>query len=241
MKEVRFFYAPDAESKIELPAEEVTHAVKVLRLQEGDDIFLIDGKGNFFKAQIDTVSNKHCFYHIVEKLVQPKEWSGNIHLGIAPTKHIDRIEWMAEKATEIGFDQLSFLRCTNSERTVIREDRIEKVVLSAVKQSRKSFVPQVNSLITFNEFITSPLPGRKFIAHCYEEISKTDLFSELENMSQDEDITILIGPEGDFSIDEVHAAMANGFQSISLGRSRLRTETAGLYAVMMAHLKKQLI
>src|SRR3712207_2635654 len=122
---------------------------------------------------------------------------------------------MAEKATEIGFDQLSFLRCTNSERTVIREDRIEKVVLSAVKQSRKSFVPQVNSLITFNEFITSPLPGRKFIAHCYEEISKTDLFSELENMSQDEDITILIGPEGDFSIDEVHADR----KSVVLGKS----------------------
>lgn len=241
MKEVRYFYVPDAATATELPADEAMHAAKVLRLHAGDTIFLIDGKGCFYRAELDMVSNKHCFYHLVETLPQRKSWQGHIHLGIAPTKNIDRIEWMSEKATEIGFDNLSFVRCAYSERTVIRRDRIEKVVVAAVKQSRKPYVPEVGELVSFDDFIHHPLSGHKFIAHCYDEIPKTELYKELDALSPDDDVTVLVGPEGDFSIDEVKAAMACGFGPISLGQSRLRTETAGLAAVMMCNLKKQFV
>ena len=241
MKEVRYFYVPDASTATELPVEEATHAVKVLRLHENDEIFLIDGKGFFYKAMVDMVSNKHCLYHIVEAFPQKKSWQGQIQLAIAPTKNIDRIEWMAEKATEIGFDSLSFLRCAYSERTVIRRDRIEKVVVSAVKQSRKPYMPEVSELMTFSNFIQLPKQGHKFIAHCYEEIPKTELYKELDMLAPDDTVTVLVGPEGDFSVDEVREAMACGFKPISLGQSRLRTETAGLMAVMMCNLKKQFV
>ena len=145
--------------------------------------------------------------------------------------------WMAEKATEIGFDELSFLNCQFSERRQLRQDRVEKIVVSAMKQSRKAWKPTVNEMLAFKDFIGQERSGRKFIAHCYEEIEKKDFFDELDGLKVDEEVTVLIGPEGDFSIDEVRLAMANGYESISLGQSRLRTETAALAAVMMMQLK----
>ena len=150
------------------------------------------------------------------------------------------MEWLAEKATEIGFDELSFLHCAFSERKVLRADRIEKIVVSAAKQSRKPWMPQVNALESFKDFITRPREGRKFIAHCYEEIEKKDFFNEIMDGKKNEKITVLVGPEGDFSIDEVQLAMAQGYESISLGESRLRTETAGLMAVTMAQISLRL-
>ena len=150
------------------------------------------------------------------------------------------MEWLAEKATEIGFDELSFLHCSFSERKVLRADRIEKIVVSAAKQSRKPWMPQVNALESFKDFITRPREGRKFIAHCYEEIEKKDFFNEIMGDKKNEQITVLVGPEGDFSIDEVRLAMAQGYESISLGESRLRTETAGLMAVTMAQISLRL-
>ncbi|MBO1362430.1 16S rRNA (uracil(1498)-N(3))-methyltransferase [Prevotella sp. A2931] len=241
MREVRFFYVPDASTVTELPVEEAAHAVKVLRLHQDDEIFLIDGKGIFYKAVVDMANHKHCLYHVVETLPQKKSWRGRIQLAIAPTKHIDRIEWMAEKATEIGFDGLYFLRCDYSERTVIRRDRVEKVVVAAVKQSRKPYMPEIGELMAFGDFIHLPLQGHRFIAHCYDEISKTELYKELDALSPDDDVTVLVGPEGDFSVNEVREAIACGFKPISLGQSRLRTETAGLAAVMMCNLKKQFV
>lgn len=238
MKEARYFYVPQAIEKNELPAEEATHALRVLRLKPGDELFLMDGEGVFYEAYV-TQTDKHCYYQIEKALPQPKTWSAHIHLGIAPTKMMERIEWLAEKATEIGFDELSFLHCKFSERKTLRADRVEKIVVSAAKQSRKSFLPLVHELTPFSQFIDESEEGHRYIAHCYDEIERVDFFNELNQLTDDDPITILVGPEGDFSIDEVKLAMAKGYKSISLGKSRLRTETAGLYAVMLAQLAKR--
>ncbi len=244
MKEVRYFYVPDAANQVELPAEEATHALRVLRLKGGDEIFLMDGEGSFFRAEVTAASSKRCLYEIKEEMPQQRAWKGHIHLAIAPTKMMERIEWMAEKATEIGFDELSFLNCQFSERKVVKTPRIDKIVISAVKQSHKAWKPVVNELVSFKEFIQTPRPGRKFICHCYEEVEKKDFFTEISGIQNADapvaDITVLVGPEGDFSIDEVRLALENGYESVSLGTSRLRTETAGLVAVHMAHIARRL-
>ena len=239
MKETRYFYVPGAGKALELPSEEAVHALRVLRLQSGDELFLMDGKGTFYRAKVTLASSKHCSYHIEEELPQQKRWKGNIHLAIAPTKMMERIEWMSEKATEIGLDELSFLHCKFSERKVMKSDRIERIVISAVKQSRKPWKPQIHPIISFHDFLSAPRHGHCYICHCYEEIEKKDLYTELQHVSsleENPEITILVGPEGDFSIDEVNEAMALGYESVSLGAARLRTETAGLSAVMMAQL-----
>lgn len=240
MKEERFFYVPEAKSRVELPEDEAKHAVSVLRLQAGDEVFLIDGEGTFHRAEITMATKKHCLYSIKESLPQEKEWQGRIHLAMAPTKMMDRIEWFAEKATEIGFDELSFLDCRLSERRQLRIDRIVTKVVGAVKQSRKAWMTKVNDICDFKDFIESHNPqkeeGLYAIAHCYDDIEKQHLFEMLSEEAS-KSVTLLIGPEGDFHHDEVLFALEHGYKSISLGTSRLRTETAALSAVMMARLK----
>ncbi len=240
MKEARYFYVPNATEHNELPTDEAIHAIRVLRLKIGDDIFLIDGKGNFYEAVVTLANSKHCLYEITQTLVQNKTWRGHIHLAIAPTKDISRIEWLVEKATEIGFDEISFLNCQFSERKNLRIDRIERIVISAMKQSRKAWKPIVNNMLSFEDFIQKEVTGQKFICHCYNEIEKTDFFSDINNSGLFEDITVLIGPEGDFSINEVHQALQQQYKSTTLGNSRLRTETAGLAAVLMANLANRI-
>ena len=239
MKEVRYFYVPNAAQETELPQEEATHALRVLRLKAGDEIFLMDGEGAFYRAQVSLATNKRCIYEILESMPQQRAWQGHIHLAIAPTKMMDRIEWMAEKATEIGFDELDFLDCKFSERKTLRTDRVERIVVSAMKQSHKAHKPMVGEMEPFGDFVVRPREGRKFIAHCYAEIERKDLFATLQTIAPEEPVTVLVGPEGDFSIDEVRLAMTHGYEPINLGRSRLRTETAGLSAVMMANLTKR--
>lgn len=236
MKEARYFYVPNATEHNELPTDEAIHAIRVLRLKIGDDIFLIDGKGTFYEAVVTLANSKHCLYKITQTLVQNKTWKGHIHLAIAPTKDISRIEWLVEKATEIGFDEISFLSCQFSERKNLRIDRIERIVISAMKQSRKVWKPIVNNMLSFEDFMQKEVTGQKFICHCYNEIEKTDFFSNINNSGLFEDITVLIGPEGDFSINEVYQALQQQYKSTTLGNSRLRTETAGLAAVLMANL-----
>lgn len=240
MKEARYFYVPNATEHNELPTDEAIHAIRVLRLKIGDDIFLIDGKGNFYEAVVTLANSKHCLYKITQTLVQNKTWKGHIHLAIAPTKDISRIEWLVEKATEIGFDEISFLSCQFSERKNLRIDRIERIVISAMKQSRKAWKPIVNNMLSFEDFMQKEVTGQKFICHCYNEIEKTDFFSNINNSGLFEDITVLIGPEGDFSINEVHQALQQQYKSTTLGNSRLRTETAGLAAVLMANLANRI-
>jgi 16S rRNA (uracil1498-N3)-methyltransferase len=149
---------------------------------------------------------------------------------------MDRIEWMTEKAVEIGLDELSFLNCQFSERRLVKIPRLEKIMISAVKQSHKAWATQLNEVVPFDTFIKQPREGHKYIAHCYEEVPRTYLFDELRQLPESEDVTVLVGPEGDFSIDEVRQAVAAGYVSVHLGKSRLRTETAGLSAVMMMQL-----
>ena len=240
MKEARYFYVPDARSVNELPTDEATHALRVLRLKQGDEMFLMDGVGSIYRANVTMTDNKHCWYEIVEEWTKDKDWSSYIHLAIAPTKMMERMEWLAEKATEIGFDELSFLNCKFSERKNLRVDRVEKIVVSAMKQSRKPQKPVVNELCMFDDFINCHTEGHRYIAHCYNEVDRNDFFDELSALDDDEPVTVLVGPEGDFSIDEVRRAVDAGYVSISLGRSRLRTETAGLSAVMMARLVKRI-
>ena len=236
MKETRYFYVPDAASTNELPAEEAAHASRVLRLESGDEVFLIDGAGCFFKAQLTLVTKGRCLYDIVERLPQEKTWNGRIAVAMAPTKVIDRVEWTLEKATEIGIDEFSLLNCAFSERRNVKLERLDKIVVAAVKQSRKAWKPLLNDLQPFENFVKQPRKGAKCIAHCYAEIDKKDLYGELLQLNGDEEVTILIGPEGDFSIDEVRLAMSKGYVPVSLGQSRLRTETAALAATMIAQL-----
>ena len=236
MKETRYFYVPDAASTNELPAEEAAHASRVLRLESGDEVFLIDGTGCFFKAQLTLVTKGRCLYDIVERLPQEKTWNGRIAVAMAPTKVIDRVEWTLEKATEIGIDEFSLLNCAFSERRNVKLERLDKIVVAAVKQSRKAWKPLLNDLQPFEGFVNRLRKGAKYIAHCYAEIDKKDLYGELLQLNGDEEVTILIGPEGDFSIDEVRLAMSQGYVSVSLGQSRLRTETAALAATMIAQL-----
>ncbi|MCF0198074.1 MAG: 16S rRNA (uracil(1498)-N(3))-methyltransferase [Bacteroidaceae bacterium] len=241
MKEVRFFFCPEASAQCELPKEEAQHAVRVLRLSEGDEIHLMDGRGTFYRAEITAASNHRCAYRIVEEEKQTPAWTGHLHLAMAPTKLNDRVEWFAEKATEIGFDELSFLNCQFSERRVIKSERIDKILVSATKQSHKAWKPVLNEMTDFAKFVQQERSGQKFICHCYDE---ADVCPEgckpfLMDVLEAGDATILIGPEGDFSVDEVKLALHHGYRSVSLGRSRLRTETAALAAVHMMQIKNQ--
>ncbi len=243
MKESRFFYVPNAGTQTELPMEEAMHALRVLRLKSGDEMFLMDGEGNFHQAEVTIAATKRCLYEIRQTMPQQKAWRGRIHIAMAPTKMMDRVEWFAEKATEIGIDEFSFLNCKFSERKVMRTVRLDKIVISAMKQSRKPWKPIVNPMVTFKEFLQQHSSGQRFIAHCYEEIEREDfyhLISDPAIANADDDITVLIGPEGDFSIDEVRMALGCGFRSITLGSARLRTETAALSATMMAQLVRRL-
>ena len=175
MKEVRYFYVPDAASQNEMPLDEAMHALRVLRLKSGDEMFLMDGEGCVYRAEVTLAATKRCLYEIKETLPQQPSWNGHIHLAIAPTKMMDRIEWMAEKATEVGFDELSFLNCKFSERKVMRTVRLDKIIVAAVKQSRKPWKPVVNQMEHFKDFILTPRKGRKFICHCYEELVKNEI------------------------------------------------------------------
>lgn len=239
MKEVRFFYAPEAMTNKELPSDEAMHALRVLRLKAGDEMMLMDGKGNYYLAEVTLAHTKHCFYEIKEVIPQTRQWPGQVHLAIAPTKLMDRMEWMIEKAVEIGVDEISFINCQFSERHIVKIPRADKIAVSAMKQSHKAWKTLLNDMIPFKDFVSQPREGQKFIAHCYDEIPRTYLYDELRKASAPEQpATVLIGPEGDFSIDEVRKAVAQGYQSVHLGKSRLRTETAGLSAVMMMQLSK---
>lgn len=227
---------PDAASATELPADEASHAVRVLRMKPGDEMVLMDGVGTFFKAEVAVASPHHCVYRVLEEMPQLPQWHGRYHIAMAPTKLMDRTEWMLEKVTEIGVDEVSLLNCGNSERRVAKPARLEKILVSAMKQSRKAWKPVLNDMAAFRKFVSEPRGGMKFIAHCYEEIPRTYLYDELCGRDVSEAVTVLIGPEGDFTPDEVRMAVDAGYVSVHLGQSRLRTETAAMVAVMMMHL-----
>lgn len=232
---MQLFYAPDIAVNPELPEDEAQHCIRVLRLTEGDEIYLTDGKGNFYKAVIVRAHPKHCEVSILISWEQSLLWNFRIHIAVAPTKNMDRMEWFVEKTTEIGINEITCLNCRFSERREIKTERLEKILVSAIKQSRKATLPALQGMTDFKKFIQQPFEGRKFIAHCNggEKPLIKDIYNKGENA------LILIGPEGDFSCEEVEAAIEQGFQPISLGESRLRTETAALVACHTLHILNQ--
>jgi 16S rRNA (uracil1498-N3)-methyltransferase len=229
------FYTPDIKDDMQLPEEEAGHCIRVLRMKEGDSIRLTDGKGCFYDAVISAVSGKRCMVHIERKEQQEQLWNGYLHIAVAPTKLMDRNEWFVEKAVEIGVDEITFLKTDHSERDVIKMERIEKIAVSAMKQSQKATLPVLNGMTPLRSFIEQGFDGDKYIAHC-EPGSKVLLQDAL---TPGRNSLVLIGPEGDFSPAEIEMALKAGFKPISLGPSRLRTETAALVAVHIMNLAGQ--
>jgi len=224
---MQIFYIPDVYgSKISLTPEESKHAVRVLRLSNGDPIHIVDGKGGFYHAQIHEAHPKKCTISIVKSHKEFGKKDFHLHVAIAPTKNIDRFEWFLEKATEIGIDEVTPIRSEHSERKIIKPERLQKILIAAMKQSVKSYLPKLNPIATYEAFIEGNLAAQKFIAHCNAG-EKEHLKTQVR---RGENAVVLIGPEGDFSPAEVDLARSKGFQEISLGNSRLRTETAGIVA-----------
>ena len=226
MKNKDIFYAPMIQDSLHLSEEESRHCVKVLRKTEGDEILITDGKGVFYLATIDDANAKSCKVQInsIEKV--GKSWNFDLTIAFAPTKNTDRIEWFVEKSTEIGIDNFIPFLSNNSERKILKTDRLNKVIVSACKQSQKAFYPCLSELTTFKQLLTMPFLGEKYIAHCYD--TPKQLLVDIYTKSSS--VLILIGPEGDFTADEVKLAEEKGFTSISLSSERLRTETAALFA-----------
>lgn len=220
------FYCPNLTSGLVLPEEESQHAVKVLRLKVDDEIVIVDGVGGFYKAKINLPHPKRCGFEIVESQTDFGKRNYKLHIAIAPTKNIERLEWFIEKATEIGIDEITPIICRFSERKIVKEERLEKIIVSAAKQSIKAYFPKLNPTCTFDDLMKNHEADQKFIAHCYEDSKRLLQREKLKSSN----VLILIGPEGDFSKDEVEKAISNGFVPVSLGESRLRTETAGLVA-----------
>jgi len=224
---MQLFYTPDISGNIyTLNETESKHCVRVLRLQENDTIQLIDGKGGFYRAMISDPNPKKCTVKIIETQKEFGKRNHYLHIAIAPTKNIDRFEWFLEKATEIGIDEITPILCEHSERKTIKLERLEKIIISAVKQSLKAYKPKLNELTLFKDFIDKDFNEDKFIAHCEE--NKKLLLKKAYHKNQN--TIILIGPEGDFSPEEILNAKKAQFKEISLGESRLRTETAGVIA-----------
>lgn len=234
---MHLFYTPDLSGdSYKLNEEESRHCTKVLRLTAGDIIHLTDGKGGLYTASITDVSGKQCEVNIIENKTEYGKRNFFLHLAVAPTKSIDRLEWFLEKATEIGIDEITPLLCKRSERDVVKTERLNKVITSAVKQSLKAYYPKLNEITRLKDFLNIPFEGKKYIAHC-EETSRIPLKNAV---SISDNVLILIGPEGDFTSEEIALAISKGYEPISLGNSRLRTETAALVACHTINLINQL-
>ena len=229
---MQLFYIQNPESEIILSAEESKHATKVLRKKEGDILNFTDGKGGFYKAKITVADTRKCRLEIISSEQKEKQHNYHLHIAIAPTKNMDRFEWFLEKATEIGIDEITPIICSHSERKAIKTERCNRILLSAMKQSLKFHLPKLNEAISLNDLIKQDFEGTKYIAHC-EEGNKT----ELKEKKKEKRILILIGPEGDFSATEIEMALQNQFKAVSLGTSRMRTETAGIIATHTINLK----
>ncbi|MEO7213015.1 16S rRNA (uracil(1498)-N(3))-methyltransferase [Mucilaginibacter sp.] len=226
---MQLFYTPGIDPSVSqyfLSEEESKHAVRVLRLVNGDAVTLIDGKGGLYDAEIKDAHPKRTILQINSVKTEFNKRDHYLHLAVAPTKNIERTEWFLEKATEIGIDEVSLIICQRSERKEAKVERLNKIITSAIKQSIKAYHPVLNEAVSLTQFLKQPFDGQKFIAHCAEG-EKLSLTQSLTKQSR---YLILIGPEGDFSPAEIDMALQNGYKAITLGESRLRTETAALEA-----------
>lgn len=232
------YYSPDIKTTGMLPAEESAHCVRVLRHKEGNRIFVTDGAGNRYEAEITMADPRGVLVRTISEEKIPTHWGCRIVLAIAPPKNMDRLEWMVEKAVEIGIDRIIPIQCRRSERKALRTDRLIKIAVSAMKQSLKTTLPEVSDLISLKEFLKEPFNGfQKFMGYCDSEYPRKELVREYVPGLN---VVILIGPEGDFSPEEVRECVAAGYEPVTFGESRLRTETAGLFALQTIHILNSL-
>jgi len=230
---MQLFYLENPKDEIILSIEESKHATKVLRKKEGDILNFTDGKGGFYKAEITVADTRKCRLQVVSTEQKAKQHNYHLHIAIAPTKNMERFEWFLEKACEIGIDEITPIICSHSERKVIKTERCNRILLSAIKQSLKYHLPKLNEVISLNDFLEKDFEGTKYISHCEENDEK----KELKTVNKTGKTLILIGPEGDFSQKEIDLALQSQFKAVSLGTSRLRTETAGIIAVHTINIK----
>jgi 16S rRNA (uracil1498-N3)-methyltransferase len=226
---MQLFYTPDIDPsnpQYILSEEESKHCTRVLRLENGAEVQLIDGKGGLYDAIIKEAHPKKTILQINSVTTAFNKKNHYLHIAVAPTKNIERMEWFLEKATEIGIDEITPIICQRSERREIKVERLNKIITSAIKQSVKAYHPVLNEAVSYNQFLKRPFDGQKFIAHC-EKSDKTTLKADVVAHGK---YLVLIGPEGDFSPQEIDDALQIGFKAITLGDSRLRTETAALQA-----------
>ena len=233
------FYCPDIADTLTLGEEDSKHCVKVLRMGEGDTIEVVDGNGNLYTCRITMAHPKRCAIEVLDKEQQPPHWGHRIVLAIAPTKNLDRIEWLVEKCVEMGVDRIIPLRCHNSERTVLKTERLKKIMVAAMKQSLKATLPQLDEMTSIMDVIAESVEGTRCIAYCDAMLPREQRRTLPSVYRPGSDVMVLIGPEGDFSPEEVQAATTAGFVPVTLGESRLRTETAGLMAVASIHAMDQ--
>ena len=231
------FYASDIVSNPVLPESDSGHCCRVLRMKEGDTIQVVDGCGHAYDCIITDAHPKHTALEITQIHEEPKHWVPYITLAVAPTKNIDRMEWLLEKAVEIGVDRIVFLKCRRSERKEVKDERLIKILVSAMKQSMKSTLPEFDGMVDFKKFISEKNDSQKFMGYCDDSNPLLKLTDEYHPA---QDVTILIGPEGDFSEDEVKMAVEAGYIPVTFGDTRLRTETAALYALSTIHISNDL-
>ncbi|GGK69196.1 16S rRNA (uracil(1498)-N(3))-methyltransferase [Rufibacter glacialis] len=232
---MHLFFTPDllpSDTSYTLSEEESKHCTRVLRLGQGDAVTLIDGQGGMFEAQIAEPNPKKTKISILRHHAEYQKRPYQIHVAVAPTKNMDRMEWFVEKAVEMGIDEITFLQCARSERKNLNLERQVKIAVSAMKQSMKAYLPTLHPLTRYADFLQRPLQGQRFIAHLVEGQERQSL---AKSITAPDTYTILIGPEGDFSPEEVAQALQAGFKPVTLGQSRLRTETAALAACHTIH------
>ena len=230
------FYCSDILSCPELSEEDSGHAVRVLRHREGDEVTVVDGLGRFYRCAIAAAHPKYCQLQILE-VTEERHWPYRVELAIAPTKNLDRMEWWIEKATEMGLDAFIPLKTRFSERKELKTDRLRRIAVSAMKQSLKATLPEVREMTDIQVFLKEPFEGQKFIAHCMKDEPRKLLSHEVKPGTA---VRVLIGPEGDFSPEEVSLAIQQGYVPVSLGEQRLRTETAALASVHTIHIINEL-
>ncbi|MBR1543432.1 MAG: 16S rRNA (uracil(1498)-N(3))-methyltransferase [Muribaculaceae bacterium] len=231
------FYAPNIKSDFTLPQDEAHHCVKVLRLGVGDEIEVVDGDGGLYLCRVASDNPKHCLVEIVSEKHEKPHWQHRIVLSVAPTKNIDRMEWMAEKVTEMGVDEIIPLLCDNSERRVLKTERLRKILVSAMKQSLKSTLPVLRELTPLAGVLSEArsFSGQKFIAYCDPSLPRAERVNFFNRYAAGSDVMLMVGPEGDFSPEEVKSALEAGFEPVTLGESRLRTETAAVMCCAACH------
>ena len=233
---MNFFYVPEIQSDtVFLSEQESIHAIKVLRLKENDPVTLVDGKGNLYRGVISTPYLKRSMVSIKMVVRDYDKREYFFHLAVAPPKNSERTDWLLEKATEIGLDAFTPLDCRFSERRQINRERLLKIAVAAMKQSQKAFLPQIDEMRSFREFVQMPFTGSRFIAHCYP--GEKPLLQKM--ITPCTNLMVMIGPEGDFSPEEISEAKQNGFTEVTLGAARLRTETAAIVACHIAALANQ--